>query len=261
MMTPTGHTVLITGGATGIGFALAKKFHAHGNQVILVGRREDVLQQAAAQLLSTEEQSTLLYPNQRVGQKGSCLFAVADVSNAEDRERLVAQFPEVNILINNAGIQFTKRLDEQTDDEITQEININLTAPAQLTRAFLPTLTAKPEAAVINVSSGLAIVPKETCAIYCATKAALHSFSQVLRWQMEGSSVRVFEIMPPMVATPLSHGKGYANLKIQPDELAEEFWRDFQRNHFEIMAGKSKWLYWINRISATLGQRIMRKGL
>ncbi|XXQ68506.1 SDR family oxidoreductase [Neisseriaceae bacterium B1] len=241
-MNPTGHTVLITGGATGIGFALAKKFHANGNNVILVGRREEVLQQAAAQLSGSR-------------------YVVADVANADDRARLVRDFADVNVLINNAGIQFTKRLDAQTDDEIAQEVDVNLTAPAQLTRAFLPILTAKNEAAVINVSSGLAIVPKETCAMYCATKAALHSFSQVLRWQMENSSVRVFEIFPPMVATPLSQGKGYANLKIQPDELAEEFWRDFLRNHFEILAGKSKWLYWINRLSATLGQRIMRKGL
>ena len=131
----------------------------------------------------------------------------------------------------------------------------------QLTRAFLPVLAGKPQAAVINVSSGLAVVPKETCAVYCATKAALHSFSQVLRWQLERSGIRVFEILPPMVATPMSKGKGHAHLKISPDELADEFWRDFERNHFECMIGKTKWLYWINRLSARLGQRIMRKGL
>lgn len=125
----------------------------------------------------------------------------------------------------------------------------------------MPVLQAKPSAAVVNVSSGLAIVPKETCALYCTTKATLHSYSQVLRWQLEATHVRVFEILLPMVVTPLSHGKGHANLKISPDELAAKFWRDFQRDHFEIMADKSKWLYWINRISATLGQRIMRKGL
>ncbi|ULJ64394.1 SDR family oxidoreductase [Wielerella bovis] len=241
-MTPNGHTVLITGGATGIGFALAKQFHNAGNQVILVGRREDVLQQAAAQL-------------------SGCRYAVADVSKAKDRERLARDFADVNVLINNAAIQYTKPLAEQTDAEIVQEIDINLTAPVLLTQAFMPVLQAKPSAAVVNVSSGLAIVPKETCALYCATKAALHSYSQVLRWQLEATHVRVFEILPPMVATPLSQGKGHANLKISPDELAAEFWRDFQRDHFEIMVGKSKWLYWINRISATLGQRIMRKGL
>ena len=241
-MKQTGHTVLITGGATGIGFALAKKFHDAGNQVILVGRREEQLNLAAEQLSGSQ-------------------IAVADIGNSQDRTRLVAQFPDVNILINNAGIQFTKRFDVQTDDEIAQEIQTNLTAPAQLTLAFLPILQQKSEAAVVNVSSGLAIVPKETCALYCATKAGLHSFSQVLRWQLENSNIRVFEILPPMVATPMSQGKGYAHLKISPDEFAAEFWHDFQRNHYEIMAGKSKWLYWINRFSAKLAQRIMRKGL
>ena len=264
-MIPTQHTVLITGGATGIGFALAKKFHAAGNRVILVGRREDALRQAVEQLsgeqlsgeqLSGEQLSGSLHDN-----GARCGYAVADVSQAEDRARLAAQFPETSILINNAGIQFTKRLDEQTDDEIAQEIAVNLTAPVQLTRAFLPVLAGKPQAAVINVSSGLAIVPKETCAVYCATKAALHSFSQVLRWQLENSGIRVFEILPPMVATPMSKGKGHAHLKISPDELADEFWRDFERNRFESMIGKTKWLYWINRLSARLGQRIMRKGL
>lgn len=241
-MNSKGHTVLITGGATGIGFALAKRFHHEGNQVILVGRREQALKQAQAQLSGSQ-------------------IAVADISIAADRERLLRDFPEVNILINNAAIQFTKPFMEQTDAEITQEIDINLTAPVLLTQLFLPQLKSKEAAAVINVSSGLAVVPKETCAIYCTTKAALHSFSQVLRWQLEKSSVRVFEILPPMVATPLSQGKGYAKLKISPDELADEFWQGFVKNRFELMIGKTKWLYWINRLSATLGQRIMRKGL
>lgn len=237
-----GHTVMITGGATGIGFALAKKFHAAGNRVILVGRRKAVLEEAQQSL-------------------SGCLIAVADVSIESDRQRLVRDFPEVNILINNAAIQFTKPFTEQDNHEITQEIDINLTSPVLLTHAFLPSLLTKPQAAIINVSSGLAIVPKETCALYCTTKAALHSFSQVLRWQLEATSIRVFELLPPMVATPLSQGKGHAHLKISPDELAEEFWRDFQRDHFEILGGKTKWLYWINRISARLAQRIMRKGL
>ncbi|MBK0397345.1 SDR family oxidoreductase [Kingella bonacorsii] len=241
-MTPTHHTVLITGGATGIGFALAKKFHSAGNRVILVGRREEALRQAAGQL-------------------SGCLIAVADVSQETDRERLVRDFPDVSILVNNAGVQFTQPFATQTAEQIAQEININLTAPAQLTLAFLPILTAQREAAVVNVSSGLAIVPKETCAVYCASKAALHSFSQTLRWQLENSPVRVFELMPPMVATPMSQGKGHAHLKISPDELANEFWRDFQRNHYEIMGGKTKLLYWLNRLSNTLAQRIMRKGL
>ena len=234
-MNPNQHTVLITGGATGIGFALAKKFHAAGNRVILAGRREDVLRQAAVQL-------------------SGCLIAVADVAQAADRERLVRDFPDVNILVNNAGVQYTQPFDTQTADDIAREIDTNLTAPAQLTLAFLPVLQAQREAAVINVSSGLAIVPKESCAVYCANKAALP-------WQLENTPVRVFEIMPPMVATPMSQGKGHAHLKISPDELADEFWRAFLRNRYQIMGGKTKLLYWLNRLSNTLAQRVMRKGL
>lgn len=241
-MTPHGHTVMITGGATGIGFALAKQFHQCGNQVILVGRREAVLQEAAQRL-------------------SGCQIVVADVANADDRARLVRDFPDVNILINNAGIQYTKPFITQSDEEITQELDINLAAPVLLSKAFLPQMLLKPQAAIVNISSGLAIVPKETCALYCTTKAGLHSFSQVLRWQLEKTSVRVFELLPPMVATPLSQGKGFAKLKISPDQLAAEFWCHFQQDHFEIMAGKSKWLFWLNRLSSRLGQRIMRKGL
>lgn len=241
-MNPNGHTVLITGGATGIGFALAKRFHQAGNQIILMGRRAEVLENAAQQL-------------------SGCRIVVADITQEQDRARLVHEFADVNILINNAAIQFTKRFDEQTETEITQEIDTNIAAPVLLTKAFLPTLMAKQNAAVVNISSGLAIVPKETCALYCASKVAIHSFSQVLRWQLENTNVRVFELMPPMVATPMSKGKGHANLKITPDELASEFWHGFERDHYEIMAGKTKWLYWINRLSARLAQRIMRKGL
>lgn len=249
-MNPNGHTVLITGGATGIGFALAKRFYTAGNHVILVGRRQDALQEAQAKLSGS--------PNPH---GASCRTAAADITRAADRERLLRDFPETDILINNAAIQFTKPFAEQSEAEIEQELAVNLTAPLLLTRLFLPHLAAKPAAALINVSSGLAYVPKESCAVYCASKAALHSFSQVLRWQTEEGHIRVFEILPPMVATPLSLGKGYAKLKISPDELADEFWRAFLQNRYEIRIGKTKWLYWINRISATLAQRIMRKGL
>ncbi|MDO4696818.1 MAG: SDR family NAD(P)-dependent oxidoreductase [Neisseria sp.] len=241
-MHSNGHTVLITGGATGIGFALAKQFHTAGNRIILIGRRADVLQTASEQL-----------PGSR--------FAVADVSLAADRERLAREFSDANILINNAAVQFTKPFAAQSSEEIAQEIDINLTAPILLTQAFLPKLLDKTEAAVINVSSGLAIVPKETCALYCTSKAGLHSFSQVLRWQLENTPVRVFELLPPMVATPMSQGKGHAKLKISPDELAAEFWRNFITDRYEILGGKTKLLYWINRLSARLAQRIMRKGL
>ncbi len=93
-------------------------------------------------------------------------------------------------------------------------------------------LLLRDNAAIVNVSPGLALVPKQTASIYCASKAALHSFSKTLRWQLEGTSVKVFEVLPSAVDTAMTAGRGRA--KISPDRLAGEFWRGFQRDKFEI---------------------------
>lgn len=239
-MNHTRQTVLITGGATGIGFAIAEKFHAAGNRVILVGRSVTALSRAASVLPGAD-----IYP--------------ADVSIAQDREELVSRFPDISILVNNAGIQINKPIVRSSSQEIEQEINVNLIAPVQLSRAFLPLLVEKPEAAIINISSGLALVPKEAAAVYCASKAALHSFSKTLRWQLEGTNVRVFEVMPPLVETAMTVGRGKG--KIDPSQLAEEFWHGFQTDRYEILVGKTKLLSYVNRLSPAIAERIMRHGL
>ena len=239
-MNSTDHRVLITGGATGIGLALAQKFHATGNHVILVGRSEAMLAKAAAALPGAE----------------TC---VADVSIAEHRERLVEQFSNVNVLINNAGIQVNTPIAECSPNEIEHELNINFLAPALLTRAFLPQLMKQPSAAIVNVSSGLALVPKEIAAIYCASKAALHSFSKTLRWQLEGTSVRVFDLLPPLVDTTMTAGRGKG--KIPPAQLAEEFWEGFTSDRYEMLIGKTKLLAFVNRLAPSVAERIMRRGL
>lgn len=154
-MIPTQHTVLITGGATGIGFALAKKFHAAGNHVILVGRREDALRQAVEQL-SGEQLSGSLHDN-----GARCGYAVADVSQAEDRARLAAQFPETSILINNAGIQFTKRLDEQTDDEIVH-FRHGMPYAASPARIYVGDYDDCSDADIVCICAGAAQAPGET---------------------------------------------------------------------------------------------------
>ncbi|OSI17056.1 short-chain dehydrogenase [Neisseria dentiae] len=239
-MTPDPHTVLITGGASGIGFALAQKFHAVGNRVILAGRRSEALQQAAERL-------------------PGALAETADITRAQDRAALVQKYPDLNILVNNAGIQLNSPLAEQSEADITHELCVNLTAPILLTHAFLPMLLKQPHGAVVNVSSGLAIVPKEAASVYCASKAALHSFSQTLRWQLEHTGVKVFELMPPLVDTAMTAGRGKG--KISPEALAEEFWQAFLADKYEIMGGKTKLLYRINRLFPKLAERIMRKGL
>lgn len=239
-MNPTDHRVLITGGATGIGLALAEKFHARGNHVILVGRSEATLAKAAAALPGAE----------------TC---VADVSITEHRERLVEQFGDITVLVNNAGIQVNTPIAECSPTEIEHELNINFLAPVLLARAFLPQFIKQPSAAIVNVSSGLALVPKEIAAIYCASKAALHSFSKALRWQLEGTSVRVFEVLPPLVDTAMTAGRGKG--KISPAQLAEEFWEGFTSDRYEMLIGKTKLLAFVNRLAPSVAERIMRRGL
>ena len=229
--------VLITGGATGIGFALARKFHLAGNRVIIVGRSENALLKAAGLLSGVETR-------------------VADVSAAADRERLVAEFPDISILVNNAGLQVIAPIIESTPQDIEYELTVNFLAPVLLCRAYLPHLVQRKSAAIVNVSSGLALVPRETSAIYCASKAALHSFTKTLRWQLKGTNVRVFEILPPLVDTAMTAGRGKG--KITPDQLAEEFWRDFTRDRYEILIGKTKLLALLNRLAPSIAESILR---
>jgi len=238
-MNPSGHTVLITGGATGIGFALAKKFHAAGNRVIVVGRSQERLAAAGAAL-------------------PGITTCAADVSSPADRERLVATYSDVSILINNAGIQNIVPVIDSTPHDIEQELDVNFLSPVLLCRAFLPLLLQRESAAIVNVSSGLALVPKQTAAIYCASKAALHSFSKTLRWQLEGTRVKVFEVLPSVVDTAMTAGRGRA--KISPDKLAEEFWQGWRRDRFEMRIGLVKLFAFLHRIAPSVVERLIRAG-
>lgn len=239
-MQTTQQTVLITGGASGIGLAIAAKFHHAGNQVILVGRTESALAAACKALPGAQ----------------SC---VADVSIATDRARLLSLYPQTTILVNNAGIQFNDPIADASEAHVEQELNVNFLAPVLLAKAFIPALSKHPVAAIINVSSGLALVPKEDAAIYCASKAALHSFSKTLRWQLEATPIRVFEVLPPLVETAMTAGRGKG--KITPEQLADEFWEGFQRDRMEMLIGKTKLLAWVNRIAPRLAEKILRPGV
>jgi uncharacterized oxidoreductase len=236
-MQSSGHVALITGGATGIGLALARTFLHHGNQVILVGRRESALQAAAA-----------LLPG--------AVICVADVSVPEDRERLAAQFPHVTVLVNNAGTQVYKTIEASTPQEIEDEIAVNFAAPILLAYAFLPVLRRHNEAAIVNVTSGLALVPKQATAIYCATKAGLHSATQSLRWQLEGSPVSVFEVLPPFVATAMTTHRGPGGMT--PEQLAQAVWSGFIRNRHEMLIGATRWLKLLHRIAPGMAMAKVR---
>jgi len=189
----TGNTVLITGGGTGIGRGLAEAFHALGDQVIIAGRRKAVLDDVTA--VNPGMASVQL----DVADKDALATAVALV---------VKHYPALNILINNAGIMRREDLKADARDLADAEaiVATNLLAPLRLTAALLPHLMRQPAATVINVSSALAFVPMAQTPTYCAAKAALHSYTQSLRYQLKGTSVEVKELIPPYVQTELMDG-------------------------------------------------------
>jgi uncharacterized oxidoreductase len=183
------NTILITGGGSGIGRDLAEAFHKLGNTVIIAGRRKNVLDQVLAA---------------NPGMAAETL----DVQNPAELKAfattITARYPSLNVLVNMAGIMKPENLVEGANqDTIDSTIATNLTAPLQLTTALLPHLQQQPKAAVIMVTSGLAFVPLAMTPTYCATKAAIHSWTVSLRYQLKDTSVQVLELAPPYVQTEL----------------------------------------------------------
>jgi uncharacterized oxidoreductase len=225
-----GNTILITGGATGIGFSLAETMVNAGNKVIICGRREGKLKKAKDKL-------------------PQILTKVCDVSNVKERESLFNwikdNFEDLNVLMNNAGIQRTINLKKGTRDLLSgeNEIETNLVAPIHLSAHFIPLLLKKKEAAIINVSSGLGFVPIAAMPVYCATKAAIHSFTVSLRFQLRDTSIKVFEVVPPAVDTELGKGtteEGDQEYRgIPPSEVAKATLTAMANNEYEILVGEA----------------------
>ncbi|HMJ08587.1 MAG TPA: SDR family NAD(P)-dependent oxidoreductase [Pyrinomonadaceae bacterium] len=217
----TGNTILITGGSVGIGYAMAERF-ASGNIVIVCGRDEEKLRAAA------ERQPKLT-------------TRVCDVADPKERESLfdwaTNEFPTLNVLVNNAGIQRRVDLTTNEDWDVTRtEIAINLDAPIHLSRSFYPHLSSQNAAAIINVTSGLSFVPLANVPIYCAAKAALHSFTLSLRRQLRDSPVEVIEIIPPAVNTDLG-GPGLHTFGVDLDEFADAVFEGLAAGENEIAYG------------------------
>lgn len=246
----TKNIILITGGSAGIGFAIAEAFIKSGNEVIICGRRENKLAEAK-----------LKYPQLHT--------RICDIAKKSEREDLfhwvTAEFPDINMLFNNAGIQKEINFLEgaQTLNDEESEIEINLTASIHLAALFTPHfLHRAEECAIVNVTSGLAFIPLKIVPVYCATKAALHSFSISLRSQLAKTNVRVFEIAPPIVKTELhreAKARKQSERGISPSLVAEATLKAIRNDSYETIIGQAKSLKGASRIAPGFFHRLLNK--
>ena len=235
-MNLTGRTILITGGSAGIGLAFALKFAELGNEVIVTGRRRTVLDEVKAK-----------YPKLHVIQ--------SDVANPAEIAALgacvKADFPKLDALMNNAGIMLHRSVKVPAAylAGLMTEVNINLGGVIGVTSAFIDVLTAN-KGTLINVSSGLAFVPLPSAPIYSATKAAVHSYTQSLRFQLQEAGVEVIELMPPAVKTDLTADLPEGSLKlITTDELVKQSVAALKAGVLEIRPGQAKQLAFLRRLA------------
>jgi|SRR5688572_27915722 len=184
----TGNTILVTGGGSGIGRALAEAFHDHGNTVIIAGRRQEQL-----------DETTAANPRMK--------SAVLDIGDKRSIESFATDFtqryPALNMIIHSAGIMRLEYLTDSKLDDAEATVATNLLGPIRLNAALLPLLQLQARASIMTVSSGLAFLPKAMAPTYCATKAAIHSYTQSLRYQLKDTHVQVIELIPPYVQTEL----------------------------------------------------------
>jgi uncharacterized oxidoreductase len=211
-MKTSGNTILMTGGGSGIGEALAHRFHDRGDTVIIAGRRKGALDRAAA---GRERMHTVT------------LDVADEASVAAFAEKVVVDFPSLNVLFNNAGIMKFEDLSSARDlADAEATLAINILGPIRLTNALIDHLKRQPDAAIINVTSGLAFVPLIVAPTYSASKAAMHSYTVSLRTRLAGQ-VEVIELAPPGVQTDLTPGQanrpGYMPLDAFADAVAAQF--------------------------------------
>jgi uncharacterized oxidoreductase len=231
-------TILITGGTSGIGFELAKKLLAAGNTVIITGRSSARIQRAQQEL------------------RGVHVFQ-SDVSEPSEiallHREVLAQFPKLCVVINNAGIMRNLNLNVADPADVTSEVEIDLSGPILLNQLFLPHLLKQSESLIVNVSSGLALIPFTISPVYSAAKAGLHAYTKCLRVQMKGTSVRVIELLPPGTETPLFRGEFEKEMKGQKGMdvtvLVKEAIAGIEADRDEIRPGLTKVLGFMSRVA------------
>ncbi len=231
-------TILITGGTSGLGLEFARQLLALGNTVILTGRDQAKLTHAQQQL----PQAHIFQSD--VGQLG----AIEQLYN-----QVVAQFPTLDVLLNNAGEMRKLNLNDPALDvaDMTRELDVNLLGPIRMVQQFLPHLKRQPAAAILNVSSALALVPFPLCPVYGAAKAGLHSYTQSLRVQLQGTAVQVFELLAPAAKTPLTEqfAKSVDSWRLMdPDKLIAAALQGLQQDQAEIYPGQSATLRIMSRL-------------
>lgn len=245
-------TILITGGASGIGFELVKQLSQQGvANIIITGRDAKKLEEAKKR-----------FPKIHTFQN--------DVSNSNDIENLykqvIEQFPNLNIIINNAGIM--RNLDLQNSnmslDNLVAEINTNLSGTIKMVHQFLSHLKSKPSSAIVNVSSGLAFVPFPASPIYSAAKAGVHAYTKVLRLQLKETSVKVFELAPPSTETPLQDEfKGMVDPKqnMAVDKMVQDAIKGILGDKLEIKPGLAKVLKFMSRLAPNFILNVMNNAV
>ncbi len=251
--------VLITGATSGVGHALACAFATRGAHVIVHGRDPDRLAAVAAEVNGTPLRVDLMAPN-----------GPARLANAVRRVR-----PDLSMLVNNAAVQsnylFSNRSAAEAATDAAREVAVDLAAPIQLAALLLPTLqataaTSERPSIIINVTSGLALAPKKTAAVYCASKAGLRTFSKALRYQLDddaeagGPEVRVVEAMLPLVDTPMTAERRTRLAKLSPAQVATEIVAGLEQEKSEIRVGKARLFAHLHRWIPRRAERMLRDG-
>lgn len=232
-------TILVTGGTSGMGLEWARQLAARGNTVIVTGRDQAKLDSTQRALLNVHAFRS------DVGDRDAITAL---------RKAVLSDFPEVDTLINNAGIMRNLRFGvARRPDDVTREIDTDLSGPVRMVEEFLPHLLTRPDALIVNVSSGLAFIPFPASPVYSAAKAAIHSFTQSLRVQLRGTSVTVVELAPPGVETQLFRGEFEEETRGQkamaPDALVRRAIGAIEAGKLEIRPGLSTVLYAMSRVA------------